>query len=230
MSSKITLLIVIVSIAMIGYWIVVTPNPESKRKARIERINDGSPMQTQVAQSGFPNDPFFVYNTGSQTDFSQGHQFFGTQDKVGVNAPVMNAYSNEIADFMFIGGRKADRVQFLAGLGIVPDPNYKWMVKISKFGIVNGVTRVAVISHLGTDSPVNGGTMLDVKKIVCEIWQLDLIGGQPTLIERGIEFHNGVSTYAESPPPSYSTPPPAEMFFGDGPLEEIPGPFDPVPR
>ena len=198
---------------------------------RIERINDGLPMQTQVAQSGFPDDPFFVYNNGSQTDFFQGDQFFGTQDKVGVNAPVMNAYSNEIADFMFIGGRKADRVSFLAGLGIVPDPNYKWMVNIDEFGIVNGDTRVAVISHLGTDSSENGGTMLDVKKSVCEIWKLDFIGGQPTLIERGIRFHNGVSTYAESPPPpTYNTPPPAEMFFGDGPLEEIPGPFDPVPR
>ncbi len=49
---------------------------------------------------------FFVYNNGDSTDFFEGDQFFGTMDKLGVNATVMNAYSTEMNDFNFYRHQK----------------------------------------------------------------------------------------------------------------------------
>ena len=201
MTNKLAFPIAFLIVAMIGFWMVVAPKNNLRKDARVEKIEE----RNEPAQS-WPDapsdDPFFVYNNGSQTDFFHGDQFFGTQDKVGVNATVMNDYSNEIADFMFIGGRKADREQLLTGLGIPLNPDRKWMVKISKAGIVNGDVRVRVIAHIGADD-LNGGVMMKVQKTVDEVWKLDLVGATPTLLDRGVEFHKGLSTYAESPPQIY---------------------------
>ena len=52
--------------------------------------------------------------------------------------------------------------------------------------------------------------MLNVEQMVKEIWKLDLVGGQPTLLDRGMKHHNGLLTYAESPP----------FIFPEGALEQ----------
>ena len=149
-----------------------------------------------------PDDPFFVFNNGSITDFSRGDQFFGSQDKVGVDATIMDSYSGELDDFIFIGTKNAEREQFLNANGTTLDnANRKWHVIIGKAGAVNSDVRVRVVAYVGMDVEENGGKRMGIEKKVHEIWKLDPIGDQPVLLERTLDRHNGVFTHAESPIP-----------------------------
>ena len=147
------------------------------------------------------DDPFFVFNNGSLVDFFQGFQSFGGQDKVGVDSTVMNAYSLQTDDFLYIGSLNADREQFLATQGtILNNANRKWHVTIIETGVVGGDVRVHVTGSVGMDVAHNGGIRMGIEGEVDEIWKLDLVGTQPTLLERTTGYHNGVATHAESPP------------------------------
>lgn len=148
------------------------------------------------------DDPFFVFDNGNSTDFFQGFQSFGSQDKVGVNASVMSNYSGQLDDFLYIGSRKTDREQFLIANGVALNhANRKWHVTVDLVQVVNGVVRVGVVASIGTDIVAeNTGIRMSVDKTISEIWNLDLVGANPTLLERSLEYHTGVSTHAELPP------------------------------
>jgi hypothetical protein len=159
------------------------------------------------------DDPFFIFNNGSETDFFQGKQFFGTQDKVGVNSNIMTNYSNQIDDFVFIGSKNTDREQFLAANGnAVTAPNRLWRVLVTEAGIVGGDVRVNVFTTVGADKLENNGYRMAVDGKVDEIWKLDLNGTNPVLLERSTTFHHGISTHLESPP--IILPPGDNISFG----------------
>jgi hypothetical protein len=186
-----------------GAKIVNANNAElGSEKPPVERpvaVSTVGPPAASSATSA--DDPFFVFNNGSLVDFFQGDQFFGSQDKVGVDSTVMNAYSLQTDDFLYIGSLNADREQFLATQGtILNNPNRKWHVNIIETGVVGGDVRVQVIGTVGMDVAHNGGIRMGIEGEVDEIWKLDLVGTQPTLLERTIKYHNGVATHAESPP------------------------------
>ena len=170
-------------------------------------------------QPNFPDEAFYIYNNGSETDLLQGRQFFGSQDKTGVDQAVWNANQNDVVELLFIGQCNSDREQFLTANGILlQNPNRTWQVKIDSFGTVNGETRVEVISDVGSDLEQNGGIRLGVEKTVNEIWKLDPIGSTPTLLDRSTIHFRGLYTHAESPViPTPPWPNPTDRF---GPPED----------
>jgi hypothetical protein len=138
------------------------------------------------------DDPFFVFNNGDSTDFFQGFQSFGSQDKVGVNASVLSNYSGQLNNFFYIGSCRTDREQFLIANGVaLNNANRKWHVTIDLVQVVNGDVRVGVVASTGTDIVAeNNGIRMSVDKTISEIWNLDLVGANPTLLERSLHMHN----------------------------------------
>ncbi len=177
---------------------------DEKQQADSERhVTFQSPGET-----GGPDDSFFVYDD-SVTDYNDGNQMHGAQDKLGVNAAIMNVFSSEVDDFIVIGDANAARVQNLAAIGQpVTNPQSKWRVLIDEVGIVNGQVRVKVIASAGWDVEYEGRqTMESDGAQLVELWSLDTIGSNPTLLERTKWRFNGLQTHLESPVTIYSPPP-----------------------
>ena len=211
------LLVVSVSTAIFIVW-------RSKRSIQSESQNVVlSDRETKLVvasayapQSSFPDDAFYIFNDGSEIDFLQGRQFFGSQDKTGIDKEVFVAHQNELDDFLYIGQLNPDREQYLTAQGVsLQNPTRKWHVEIVEAGAVNGEMRVSVIACVGNDVEENGGIRLGIEAQVSEIWKLDTVGAMPTLLDRTTSWFNGVSTNAESPishspPPTVPFGPPAD--------------------
>ena len=122
----------------------------------------------------------------------------------------MNAYSNEVGDFVAIGAANAARVQFLATIGQpVTRPDSKWRVTIEEAGAVNGQIRVRVMAFAGVDRNSLGQSWMESDGgQLMEIWSLDLNGSNPTLLDRTHHCKfNGLQTHQESPITTYTWPP-----------------------
>ncbi len=147
------------------------------------------------------DDPFFVFDrTITDPEIGNGMQRFGSQNKVGVEASVMNGHANQVDDFLVIGAANAARAQYLAGIGQpLTNPQSKWRVSIEEIGVVNGQTRVSVVADSGTDVNFQGLRAQEQDRLLEELWSLDLVGSNPILLDRTQRWFNGLQTHQESP-------------------------------
>lgn len=218
MSKRVLGLAVAVGIAIFGTLaFLLTPPATTLTQSTPKNSNEKQQPVSEkhiafqsLGGTGEPDDPFFVYDRAAP-DFNQvrNNQSHGNQDKVGVFVDIMNAYSNEVDDFMVIGAANTARVQYLAAIGQpVTNPQSKWLVRISEVGIVNGQIRVLVIASAGWDVIYEGRQTMELDgAVIKELWSLDTIGSNPTLLDRTKWRFNGLQTHQESQVTIYHRPP-----------------------
>ncbi|MFN3193650.1 MAG: hypothetical protein ACE361_24265 [Aureliella sp.] len=180
----------------IGFVIAARSGIESQRVP--------SPDTATVTASGLADTPFFVFPSSDPDDFSEGVQFFGSMDKVGVHSSVMDANPGRDAAFEFIRDKNAERMAYLSQNGVQPNSQSSnhWLITVREEGNVAGQQRLGVYAEYGHDSFFNGGVSPDPTVQLSELWEFPETG-KPTLIERTHSaFHIGLNTLAESPPPA----------------------------
>jgi len=155
----------------------------------------------------------FVYNNGDPNDFFHGFKSFGAVDKLGVNSTVLNAHPAERDDFEAIARKKSDREQFLVGKGILlTNEDRRWHVLVELAVTIGSDVRLNVSASVGNDVTENGGIRMGVEQTIHEIWKLDPTGNVPILLDRSLEYFDGVSTHAEVPPIDQNLTWPAGTF------------------
>lgn len=201
----------------------VTQSTPKKSDEKQQPVSERHVAFQEPGGTSWPDDPFFVYDRAAPNfNQVQNNQTHGSQDKVGVFVDIMNAYSNEVDDFMVIGAANAARIQYLAEIGQpVTNPQSKWLVRISEVGLVNGQVRVKVIASAGWDVIYEGRqTMESDGAVIKELWSLDTIGSNPTLLDRTKWRFNGLQTHQESPVTIYIPPPGTPSVpFGPAPTD-----------
>lgn len=186
--------VALVFIAGWFFWDTKNPGPAETHMVTVDAV-----ALEPISQS--PTiDKFHVFDNGDPNDFSQGREFFGDQDKLGISKPILDAYPNRGAEFLSIANRHEERKNYLASHGRQINPQDHWIVTFLMSGAVNDEQRVTVMALSGHNEPrMNGAIGMHVGGCVVEIWRINPPGTAPTLLDRSMERTINLNTLAEAP-------------------------------
>lgn len=149
-----------------------------------------------------PDEAFYIFDNGSETDFSQGSQGFGTDDKLGVPLSIWNQLQANAGQLMAIGDQAQNtaREQFLLTKGKdFTDASWRWNVHITRHQQISAESRVLVYAYVGKRDSTSSELGMGVKATVVELWRLEPSGPTPTLLDRTDYRFDGFQTTQESP-------------------------------